>query len=529
MTTLYKRDVDILQSGFAEILQGLNYIDLQVVTADGTLYFHQLILAVVSPMLKVVLEEPDIQHQNIATLILPDFTHADILELIQFLYGLRTVGEKLSNDLIQTLQVGFEPLGEEKPLLPLREDPEDDDASDIPQLFESPFPPVEEETLVGPSRKLPPRRTRLPRNIRSQDIQKSSQGWKCVKCQVEKRFFHEFRDHQQNCGTKKTTVVPVKKKLKKQAMKSIAEKVPTKVFPCGGCSEMFPTFQPLLVHFDQQPSHRDLTLACQTCQIVFPSQAKFDKHQLIHLKELQCRDCGKVFTDLKKYSKHLTNVHPNSMEGEYKCSKCSRSFEYPQNFANHLKQHYANDEKNGPIIREHKCNLCHKVFSSKYTLFYHVAKHDQSEFPCDRCPKKFKSQKGLKYHLNIHDGIHDYLCDDCGRGFITRQKLLQHRMSKHTFEKPYVCDTCGEGFTRSDKMKLHKRRAHTGEKPYNCDQCSWRGVDSSGLIHHRKKHEGGAGKKETKPPSEPRQMPTIASEGLVGTDSQLYIPVMYVT
>ena len=44
------------------------------------------------------------------------------------------------------------------------------------------------------------------------------------------------------------------------------------------------------------------------------------------------------------------------------------------------------------------------------------------------------------------------------------------------------------GFIRNDKLTVHKRRAHTGEKPYVCDQCPWRGVDSSSLIHHKKKH-----------------------------------------
>ena len=71
-----------------------------------------------------------------------------------------------------------------------------------------------------------------------------------------------------------------------------------------------------------------------------------------------------------------------------------------------------------------------------------------------------------RYHSNLHDGVADFLCDDCGRGFVTRQKLLNHRRSKHTFEKPYICDQCGRGFTRSDKLTVHRRRAHTGEKPY---------------------------------------------------------------
>ena len=68
--------------------------------------------------------------------------------------------------------------------------------------------------------------------------------------------------------------------------------------------------------------------------------------------------------------------------------------------------------------------------------------------------------------MNLHEGVADFLCDDCGKGFVTRQKLTNHRRAKHTFEKPYICDQCGQGFIRSDKLTVHKRRAHTGEKPY---------------------------------------------------------------
>ena len=53
--------------------------------------------------------------------------------------------------------------------------------------------------------------------------------------------------------------------------------------------------------------------------------------------------------------------------------------------------------------------------------------------------KKFKSARGLKYHMNLHNGIADYQCEDCGKAFVTRQKLMNHRRAKHTFEKPYIC------------------------------------------------------------------------------------------
>ena len=117
-----------------------------------------------------------------------------------------------------------------------------------------------------------------------------------------------------------------------------------------------------------------------------------------------------------------------------------------------------------------------------------MRKHDKGPFSCPKCPRVLKSEHGLAYHMNIHNGVAAFLCNDCGRSFVTKQKMQNHVRAKHTHERPYICDQCGAGFIRSDKMLIHKRRVHTGERPYACEHCEWRGVDSSALIHHRKKH-----------------------------------------
>ena len=114
--------------------------------------------------------------------------------------------------------------------------------------------------------------------------------------------------------------------------------------------------------------------------------------------------------------------------------------------------------------------------------------HDGHSFSCHMCPKVLKSKHGLAYHMNIHNSTQAFLCNDCGKSFVTKQKMQNHVRAKHTLERPYVCDTCGTGFVRSDKLLIHKRRVHTGERPYSCEHCDWKGVDSSDLIHHRKKH-----------------------------------------
>lgn len=141
--------------------------------------------------------------------------------------------------------------------------------------------------------------------------------------------------------------------------------------------------------------------------------------------------------------------------------------------------------------RELLCNLCGKSnFKSQQALKYHLQTHEFVQYLCPHspdCPRRFRSKLGLVNHMKIHEGNLD-ICEECGRGFITKQLLDEHRRRIHTFERPYACDRCDKCFLRSDKLLHHRRREHTGEKPYKCKLCDWSGVDSSSSIHHRRRH-----------------------------------------
>eukprot|EP00095_Tigriopus_kingsejongensis_P012432 snap_masked-scaffold924_size80766-processed-gene-0.7 protein:Tk12432 transcript:snap_masked-scaffold924_size80766-processed-gene-0.7-mRNA-1 annotation:"zinc finger protein 850-like" len=499
MCSTFRRNADLLREGFAEILQGAGFVDLRVVASDATLYFHQMVLASASLLMKTVLGDPEVHNSEIATILLPDFDQTEVLEMVQFLYGLKSFGEKLQSPLVHTLQLGFDL--EMRPPIETSLDECDSlmgDAEPIPSPEPSEDPPIDprpqaevggRKTIRRSSRKrefeVDGSKVKLSQNTRKKNLERTSGGWKCMKCQVEKRFQHEFKAHEATCG--RQGVNPVKVKKSRTPPAKPVKVNPDLLFSCGGCELSLASFSELKSHLDTEPEHQDLTFVCETCEKVFTSEPKAEKHQFVHQKEISCNHCQKPFTNATKYAKHLNNVHRAATEGEHKCPKCSKSFEYLKNFVNHVKRHET--EPDFPVTKEFKCHICQMALSTRSTLLYHVSKHVQSKFPCHRCDKIFKSERGLKYHLKIHDGQLDYLCSDCGRGFITRQKLLNHRRSKHTFEKPYVCDACGQGFIRSDKLVIHKRRAHTGEKPYRCDSCPWRGVDTSALIHHKKRHE----------------------------------------
>jgi predicted RNA-binding Zn-ribbon protein involved in translation (DUF1610 family) len=168
-------------------------------------------------------------------------------------------------------------------------------------------------------------------------------------------------------------------------------------------------------------------------------------------------------------------------EGQFTCHVCGLEFIKREALNYHIKRNHENPQG-------YKCPKCPRMLKSESGLKYHMNIHDGFTFSCHMCPKVLKSKHGLAYHMNIHNCTQAFLCNDCGKSFVTKQKMQNHVRAKHTMERPYVCDTCGAGFVRSDKLLIHKRRVHTGERPYSCEHCDWKGVDSSDLIHHRKKH-----------------------------------------
>jgi len=221
------------------------------------------------------------------------------------------------------------------------------------------------------------------------------------------------------------------------------------------------------------------------------------KQQHYSGEAFECLKCPKIFTSQSRMKKHLCKHNDNQIieaksENRLSKIKTEKDIQLKINGTKMMKEKPDKKEetkKNKEKIKQNfDCEHCDKKFTQKSHLERHMDKHGDPQYHCNICGRMFKSKKGLEYHIKIHEENFQHKCETCDRAFVTRQKLLMHIRAKHTGEKPYVCEVCGTGFTRSDKLTVHKRRLHTGERPYKCHECDWAGVDSSALIHHKKKH-----------------------------------------
>ncbi|XP_044729667.1 zinc finger protein 501-like [Chrysoperla carnea] len=145
-----------------------------------------------------------------------------------------------------------------------------------------------------------------------------------------------------------------------------------------------------------------------------------------------------------------------------------------------------------------QCTQCDVYCESITDLEEHIESfHDDSMFsesetlPESESKKSNSSKKGLSKTKKVKRALVKYDCDKCGKSFKKRSHLDRHHFT-HIEDKPIKCDQCGKGFKHAEALKSHARKHLPSQvkNRYKCDICNKMLISSTGLIYHKKIHEG---------------------------------------
>lgn len=208
----------------------------------------------------------------------------------------------------------------------------------------------------------------------------------------------------------------------------------------------------------------------------------------------------------------------NHVKSGFVCCFCDAHFPKPADLKIHTIQSHADDDSKDKFLRKKAvlysfmvklditsliCNICHMLVDTLEQLIDHLNnvhqkglhtdvknhivcfKFDSEVMRCLVCLLEFNSFKLLSEHMNQH--YTNFVCDECGAGFINRRQLLLHS-DKHK-NGSHKCGSCDKVFQSLKRMKTHERITHVynsglGTHGYRCNHCNEKFQNKKAKVDH---------------------------------------------
>jgi KRAB domain-containing zinc finger protein len=105
-------------------------------------------------------------------------------------------------------------------------------------------------------------------------------------------------------------------------------------------------------------------------------------------------------------------------------------------------------------LAQHECVFCNKRFRDRYHLVRHLSVHSGETAPDCKLCKTPRNCCGCVPHSPQYSPIKQHKCDICSKMFRDKYHLNRHSLV-HTKEKPHQCEVCQKLFSRKDKLMQH--------------------------------------------------------------------------
>ena len=149
---------------------------------------------------------------------------------------------------------------------------------------------------------------------------------------------------------------------------------------------------------------------------------------------------------------------------------------------------------------ERECQLCRQGFKSTRSLRHHMKTHTgETGWSCSRCGKILASRAMSDLHRRSCGQEKGHWCQECSKGYTTKQALVAHLKAKHgpaPSVEELTCPTCGKIFKLIKTMREHLA-THKGPFPCRVEGCQAGPFSLPKRLNwHLEKAHGFSGRKE---------------------------------
>ncbi|KAL4711213.1 hypothetical protein ACJJTC_019054 [Scirpophaga incertulas] len=261
-------------------------------------------------------------------------------------------------------------------------------------------------------------------------------------------------------------------------------------FPCFYCRNHFENLDRLKQHTHEHKKselRRVLGTYGAECLVVYAD-----------VTDLCCIICNTSIRNLNELKLHLTREHKKKMYSEYNDRvipfKLSPTNVYECQVCGFNFETFGSIERHMNVhFRNYVCIECGTGFVTKYRLKVHVkSMHVGGSFPCNICSKIFTTQQKHKSHVDaVHKMVKRFKCSKCPERFSEYFRRQKHMVEEHGFAPlQYKCNVCEKSFDRRYTLSRHMKRDHLEERDYECDMCSYKCFTNNELRIHMIKHVG---------------------------------------
>lgn len=261
-------------------------------------------------------------------------------------------------------------------------------------------------------------------------------------------------------------------------------------FPCFYCRNIFENLEKLQEHSKQHKRNE--------IQKVLRTYGAESLVVYVDITDLKCSICRLSIQSLTELKSHLINVHKKKMHQDFNDRvipyKISNTSMFECQLCGFNFETFGAIERHMNVhFRNYVCKDCGTGFVTRYRLKVHIkSMHAGGTHPCEVCGKIFSTTQKHKNHVNtVHKMMKRFKCTKCPERFAEYFRRQKHMVQVHGLAPlKYKCNVCDKSFDRRYTLSRHMKRDHLEERDYQCEMCSYKCFTKNELRVHMVKHNG---------------------------------------